>query len=93
VTGPAAPTTCCSMRRKAVVGVMALLPEEVCGVSDSEMADFIVFDATGPIAEHATVLRFRFCPWCGTPRLPGTEERVTPPPFAGEGAPAPEGPT
>lgn len=73
--------SCCLMRRKVVVAVIAIHPESTCGVHDSEMASFLRFEG------GQKVLAFAFCGWCGAPRGGGTEERVTPPPFS----PAPGG--
>jgi hypothetical protein len=79
---PAAPRTCCLMRRKAVLGVLAVLPEAVCGVADAELADFLRFDVRNPGGKP--VLAVRYCAWCGALRDPAGEERVTPPPFSKE---------
>lgn len=73
-------TSCCAIRRKVVVGVLAILPEADCGVSDAELVDFMRFDVRSP--GGPPVLAVRHCPWCGALRTPGTEERVTPAPFA-----------
>ena len=67
--------TCCLYRRKIVVGVIGVLPEEKCGVSDVELAD--LFDPDIKAASGLPVLRFRFCPWCGSPSTPDSEYRVT----------------
>ena len=70
---PAA-ATCCAMRRKVVVGILAVLPEAQCGVADAELADFLRFDLESPGGKP--VLAFRFCPWCGTARAPDAETRI-----------------
>lgn len=54
----------CPMRVKVSL-VALVLPAERCGVLDSELVDFVVFDKVS--ACGAPVLRFRFCPWCGQP--------------------------
>lgn len=71
--------SCCDMRRKVVAAVVAVLPEESCGLNESVLADFVTFNEE---ASEKPILRFAFCPWCGTPRGPDSEERVTPPPFS-----------
>lgn len=68
-------TTCCLYRRKILVGVMSVLPEEVCGVPDSELADVLEFGAESPTGHP--VLAFRYCPWCGKPYTRGSETRIT----------------
>lgn len=68
------PPTCCPMRRKVVVGILAVLPETQCGVGDSELADFLRFDLETPGGKP--VLAFRFCPWCGAARAPDAETRI-----------------
>lgn len=70
--------TCCQLRRKIVVGILFTLPEEACGVSDTEMMDVTVFDPEG--VEKPTV-HFNFCPWCGKARARDSEARITEPPF------------
>ena len=55
---------CCAMRRKIALTPYSL-PEEMCGVSDAEVADFLIFDLKSP--NGRPVLTFRFCPWCGKP--------------------------
>ena len=69
-----APPSCCAMRRKVIVGILAVLPEAQCGVADAELADFLRFDLDAPTGKP--VLAFRFCPWCGERRGPGTEHRI-----------------
>ena len=71
--GPAA-QTCCPMRRKVVVGILAVLPEDRCGVGDAELADFLRFDLESP--SGSPVLSFRFCPWCGKERGVDEETRI-----------------
>lgn len=68
------PSTCCPMRRKVVVGIIGVLPEEQSGVADSELADYLRFDLQGP--DGKPVLAFRFCPWCGAARAPDAETRI-----------------
>ncbi len=70
----AAPPSCCAMRRKVIVGILAVLPEAQCGVPDAELADYLRFDLDAPTGKP--VLAFRFCPWCGERRGPGTEHRI-----------------
>ncbi len=74
------PKTCCQMRRKVVLLLGPVLPQNVCGVPDSELADFLRFDITGPQNQNGQsmpVLATRFCPWCGTRRNDNDETRVT----------------
>ena len=71
---PGPGTTCCAMRRKVVVGILGVLPEQQCGVPDSELADFMRFDLQTP--DNKPVLAFRYCPWCGVPRSPDAEVRI-----------------
>jgi hypothetical protein len=73
--GPEPGTSCCLARRKLVVGILAVLPEEECGVSNTEIAEFIRFDLKTP--KGTPVISFRYCPWCGTERALGTETRIT----------------
>lgn len=63
----------CNMRKKVALGILGVLPEEICGVSDSDLADFMSFDKSGPNGEP--VLALRFCPWCSHPIA--KEERIT----------------
>ena len=72
--GPGPGSTCCLMRRKVVVGILGVLPEEQCGVPDSELADFMRFDLQTP--DGKPVLAFRYCPWCGAARGPEAELRI-----------------
>ena len=65
---------CCPMRRKIVVGIIKVLNEEECGVSDTELADVMRFDLETP--DGKAVLAFRYCPWCGKPRSAGGETRI-----------------
>lgn len=67
--------TCCSIRRKVMVAIVAVLPEEQCGVPDSELADVMRFDLGAPTGKP--ILGFLFCPWCGKPHQAGDERRVT----------------
>jgi hypothetical protein len=60
----AKPEVCCLMRKKIALTPYSL-PQELCGVSDAEIADFLVFDVKSP--NGRPVLTFRFCPWCGKP--------------------------
>jgi hypothetical protein len=73
-SGPPTPPSCCLMRRKVVVGILAVLAEAQCGVADAELADFLRFDLEAPGGKP--VLAFRFCPWCGTARAPDAETRI-----------------
>lgn len=70
-------TTCCGLRRKVVVGILAVLPVEHCGVPDSDLADVMRFDLAG--TEGRPVIGFRFCPWCGCPRDASAETRIVSP--------------
>lgn len=70
--------TCCPLRRKLVMGILLILTEEACGVSDTELMDVTVFDPEGL---QGPTVHLRFCPWCGKPRVPGSETRITEPPF------------
>jgi hypothetical protein len=74
------PTTCCDMRRKVTVFLGPVLPEEVCGVPDTLLADFMRFDlpdAQAPDGTTKPVLGFRYCPWCGKPFTSSSETRTT----------------
>ena len=69
---------CCTMRKKILLTPYSR-PEDVCGVSDAEVADFLIFDMKSPTGRP--VLTFRFCPWCGKPwKLSGQIHEVAPPP-------------
>ena len=70
------PETCCVYRRKIVVSAR-VLSEEECGVSDLDLADILEWNQDEPNTKPQ--LAFKYCPWCGTPRKPGDETRVTPP--------------
>lgn len=75
---PEPPVVCCPMRKKIVLTPYSL-PENVCGVSDAEVADFLIFDMKSPSGRP--VLTFRFCPWCGKPwKVTGQIHEVAPPP-------------
>jgi hypothetical protein len=71
---------CCEMRIKVPLVLAPSLPEEVCGINDSVMADFVRYDLAGPKKEcdglRMPVLSFRFCPWCGKPWVPTGEVRT-----------------
>lgn len=67
--------TCCLARQKIVVGILKVLDKEDCGVDDLDIAEFVRFDLKSPLG--TPVISFRYCPWCGTPRVIGTETRVT----------------
>lgn len=67
--------TCCAFRRKIVLAIIKVLPEEVCGVSDAELADLL--DFTQQASSGKPILAVRFCPWCGAPRKPDSETRVS----------------
>jgi hypothetical protein len=73
------------MRRKVVVGILGVLPEQQCGVSDTELADFMRFDLQTP--DNKPVLAFRYCPWCGAARTPDSEVRIVDVRFAAEQPP------
>lgn len=70
---PDAPT-CCLLRRKIAVGVTAVLPEELCGVSNAELVD--VIDWSAESESGVPVVAVRFCPWCGAKRKPGDDVRI-----------------
>ena len=61
------------MRRKVIVGIAGILPTEACGIPDSELADFMMFDLTSPGGKP--VIGFKYCPWCGKQRT--GEYRIT----------------
>jgi len=65
--------TCCEMRRKVIVGILAVMNEEECGISDTHLADFMLFDVQSPSGKP--VLGFKYCPWCGKQRT--GESRIT----------------
>lgn len=67
--------TCCALRRKILVTIKTILPEDVCGIPESAVADVLRFDISSP--SGAPVVAFRFCPWCGVRRTDDTERRVT----------------
>ena len=67
--------SCCPYRRKIVVGILKVMSEEECGIGDADLADIMRFDLAG--LDGKPVLAFQFCPWCGKPRDPGGETRVT----------------
>ena len=69
------PASCCPYRRKIVMGVLAVLTEEQCGVPDSFLADLVNFNIEAPTGHP--VIAVQYCPWCGKKRLPGDETRVT----------------
>lgn len=72
--------TCCLMRRKTTVFLGPVIPEEVCGVSDLILADFMRFDMDAvvcPDGKKRPILGFKFCPWCGKPFVPGKSETRT----------------
>ena len=69
------PRSCCAIRRKVLVGILKVLPEDACGVPDSELADVMRFDLQTPSGKP--VLAFKFCPWCGARRDPNGEARIT----------------
>lgn len=73
---------CCRMRLKVEL-VPVFLPEERCGVSSSEVADFVIWDEKSP--QGKAVASFRFCPWCGVPwKRSGVYVETTAPPEPGE---------
>jgi len=67
--------TCCVYRRKIVVGIIGVLTEEACGVSDVEMADLYDPDRMSPSGKP--VLAIRFCCWCGARITHENELRVS----------------
>lgn len=76
------PTKCtateeCVMRRKIALTPFNI-PEEFCGVKDSEVADIATF-TTSPLGRPMVI--FNFCPWCGAKWHPmgKTHEMVRPP--------------
>jgi hypothetical protein len=56
---------CCLGRRKFKFNGIGYLSQEECGVSDAEIADFLILGAKSP--EGRPVVVFKFCPWCGAP--------------------------
>lgn len=68
------PRSCCPIRRKVLVGILSVLPEEACGVPDSELADVVRFDLQS--GSGRPVIAFRYCPWCGKARGPEDELRI-----------------
>lgn len=79
-SAPPAPETCCDMRRKVMVFIGTVLPEQACGIPDTVLADFLRFDLPGPARPDGTtkpVLAFRFCAWCGAPYKLASEIRIT----------------
>lgn len=73
--------SCCLARRKIVIGIIGVLPEETCGVPDSVLADFLDW-ADQPSGK--SLLRAAYCCWCGARQTPDSESRITPPPFRAE---------
>jgi len=70
------PTTCCKLRRKIVLGIVTVLPDEICGISEADMADVLLFDETSPGGKP--IIFVPYCAWCGAKRIPGeSESRVT----------------
>ena len=53
---------CCRLRQKIIVNGFFTLPEETCGIPDSEIADVLTFDKS---PRGRPVVAFRYCPWCG----------------------------
>lgn len=82
MTDKTPPVSCCPYRRKIVLFLGPILPEEVCGVSDSALAEIMRFDLDGPPrtdgrAGTKGVIGFRFCPWCGKALTDKSEVRIT----------------
>ena len=72
---PKPKASCCEARKKIIVKIAQILPEEVCGVGDSSLADFLNHDTNSP--GGLPILMFQFCPWCGRARDPNGQTRVT----------------
>ncbi len=70
---------CCDLRRKVLIGVVAVLPESQCGIPDSALLDVTTFGLNdlGETDKGTPILHVRFCAWCGEPRAPGDEVHVT----------------
>lgn len=77
--------TCCDMRRKVTVLLGPILPEELCGVPDTILADYVRFDldAEAPDGRTLPVIGFRYCPWCGKPFTADSEMRTSAAGFGG----------
>lgn len=69
--------TCCLMRRKILIGIIAVLTEEQCGVSDAQLADVVDWGKATPSGKP--VIAVKFCPWCGTPRTDDIEAVIVDP--------------
>ena len=71
-------TTQCKLRRKIALTPFNI-PEEHCGVKDSEVADIATF-AKSPLGRDVVI--FSFCPWCGAKWYPtgAIHEMVRPAP-------------
>jgi len=68
------------MRRKIIIFIGPTIPEDVCGVPDSVLADYLRFDLPPvkcPDGIERPVLAFRHCPWCGAVYTPGLSETRT----------------
>jgi hypothetical protein len=63
----------CNLRKKVILGILGVVPQELCGISDIELADYMSFDKSG--AHGEPVLALRYCPWCSFLIL--KEERIT----------------
>lgn len=63
-TPPVPAGMCCRLRAKVALFPVAI-PEQLCGVPSSELADVMVFDEKSPGGKP--LITFRFCPWCGKP--------------------------
>ena len=67
--------SCCVLRQKIVVGIVSILSEAECGISDAELSDVMLFDLQNPSGK--LLIGFKFCPWCGAYRDLNGEFRIT----------------
>ncbi len=69
---------CCEMHVKVSLGIAKIYSEEECGIHDSMLADFHIFDYRSeselPVA---AALRTKFCAWCGAQKKDDDKRRVT----------------
>lgn len=77
-TPPPGPVNCCQMRRKVVIGLIAILPESECGIPDSVMSDFLDFEQK---AAGQSMIQVAYCAWCGARRGKNHEKRICLAPF------------
>lgn len=74
--------TCCPLRAKIITAIVGTVPEQICGVPPSAIADVTRFDLQAPgipgqPKSRNAVVQFRFCPWCGKPYTPDSPLRLT----------------